>query len=66
MTKKDANVLKARILSCRTNELTKKISIQRVFSLIDNMVEPDKPHIEMTKILCPKCGIVADGWRMKL
>lgn len=66
MTEKDARVLKARILACRNNELTKKISIQRVFSLIDYLVQCDKPRLEITKSICPKCGTVVDGWRLKL
>lgn len=66
MTNKDAKALKQRILDCRQNELTKKISIRRIFEIIDYMSEPETPHLEIKKYVCPKCGTIVHEWGIKI
>lgn len=66
MTTKEAAELKRRILACRTNELTKKIAIRRIFSIIDYMTEPEGPYMEIKKSVCPKCGTSIYDWSLRL
>lgn len=66
MTYSEAEILKNRILACRQNELTKRLSIKTIFAIINSMREPDAPTLTISKTICPRCGTKIEKWGIKL